>query len=327
LRIEIPVAEEIRNDLVKLWDTTLGRVTEISNRGFLGRELTDNRNVLYLETHIRKIIGSCMLTTNLSGPKLGAFGHVATDPEFRRAGIATALCHQAVEEFRDHGGIAVLLGTHSPESGDGAAARIYYRLGWRFLAGTNVMINVSDRTSPEEFLVNYFAKVSTSTVCEGSAADRVLMTPLIVTPHDWHILDTNPPGNIHSTRYIKQNSCNGLYRQYEEIREGGKGNWFTARTADGRVVGLASAKLTGSYGCSIDGFVHNRHMDSWQDLILETINWADTQGVKNCFATVCVEDEEKVLAFEQLGFRKRRTTSTLQFGERILETVCMDNEA
>jgi hypothetical protein len=68
-------------------------------------------------------------------------------------------------------------------------------------------------------------------------------------------------------------------------------------------------------------------MDSWQDLILETINWANTQGVKNCFATVCIEDEEKVLAFEQLGFRKRRTTSTLQFGERILETVCMDNEA
>ena len=104
-------------------------MTDISNRGLLGKELKENHNVLYVEYRDGKVAGTCLLTANRVGPKLGAFGHVATDSELRRSGIATALCRQAVEDFRAEGGEAVLLGTHSPGSGDGTAARIYYRLG------------------------------------------------------------------------------------------------------------------------------------------------------------------------------------------------------
>ena len=168
------------------------------------------------------------------------------------------------------------------------------------------MANVSNGDSPEEYLVDYFGEGGPITVREASAADRVLITPLIVAPHDWQVLDSNALGNIYSTRYITQGMCNGLYRQYEEVRDGGRGNWFAARTDDGRVVGLATARLTEDDACRVDGFAHRRHTGAWPDLVGAATDWAQHRGAQDCFAMVCVEDEEKQAAFEELGLVRRR---------------------
>ena len=78
---------------------------------------------------------------------------MATPSAYRQRGIAAELCRLALEEFQSKGGNAIFLGTSNL-----AARRIYHRLGWRKLAGTNVMASISDGRSPEEYLVDYFPK-------------------------------------------------------------------------------------------------------------------------------------------------------------------------
>ena len=62
------------------------------------------------------------------------------------------------------------LGTVNP-----AAARVYHRLGWRKLAGAEVMANILSGESPEAFLVEYFQKGASDGcggVSCGSSADN-----------------------------------------------------------------------------------------------------------------------------------------------------------
>ena len=151
--------------------------------------------------------GTCGLTISRKVPALGGFGEVATDPALRRAGIATDLCAQAVEDFRKRGGEALFLG-----AGDPGPARIYHRLGWRKLAGAYVMANVTSEDSPEEFLTDYFRSLGTVEVRPASPDIRIPIIPLLVLPHDWQVLDSNAA--MFSTRYATLNSCMALYRSY-----------------------------------------------------------------------------------------------------------------
>ena len=297
MRLEIPVPEDLTDELFDFWDGIFGRNPDVTRGVFLGDEVEDNHNVLFIERREGTLAGTCLVTTSRSIPRLASFGEVATNPAHRRSGVATELCGQAVQAFKEAGGEAIFLGT-----GNAAAARIYYRHGWRFLAGSGVMANVTDGDSPEEFLVSYFHEPGPASVRVASAAERVPMIPLIHTPHDWRVMDSNPLGGICSTRYAKQGSCNGLYPRYESVRDGGRGEWFAARTEDGRVVGLASARLDDGGSCRVDGFAHKRHVDAWPDLIRAASRWADDR-VDAHHGVVCVEDEEKQLAFESLGFK------------------------
>ena len=88
---------------------------------------------------------------------------MATSPDARRSGIATQLSRQARDDFGERGGQALFLGTGNPD-----AARIYFRLGWRKLAGANLMVNVMNGDSPEEFLVDYFRDLGPATVRDPS---------------------------------------------------------------------------------------------------------------------------------------------------------------
>ena len=110
------------------------------------------------------------------------------DRSYRGRGIASRLCEQAVEEFVAQGGEAVFLGTGNPD-----AARIYHRLGWRRIAGTNVWARVTTGDSPEEYLADYFRAPGQVSIVPGDASLRVPMIPLLVAPHDWQVLDGNLP--------------------------------------------------------------------------------------------------------------------------------------
>ena len=220
---------------------------------------------------------------------LAGFAEVATDPAFRGRGIATDLCSQAVNDFRSAGGEAFFLGTTNP-----AAARVYYRLGWRKLAGATVMANITSGESPEEYLVDYFRRSGEITISAAGPDVRIPMIPLIWTPHDDQILDAN--AGIYSRRYEVQGSCMGLYPRYVRELEG-QGTFFAARTEDGRVVGLSSAFVESEGACRIDGFVHHNFTKAWTPLIETAQAWGKTKGATHFRARVSVEDEDKRARF------------------------------
>ena len=246
-----------------------------------------------------RLAGACLVASSDSMPSLGGLGEVATGPEARRTGIATALTQQALNDFRDRGGQALFLGTVNP-----AAARIYHRLGWRKLAGARLMLHVANGDSPEEFLVDYFRETRGEVVSvrAPSPADRAPMIPLLVSPHDWQVLDFNV--GVMSTRYAVLDSCLGLYRRYAAIAGDGRGAWFCARTDRGNVVGLSTARLDRNGGCRVDGFTHKNHATIWRDLTQAAIGWSAGRNASHIYADASVEDEEKRALFDSAGFTR-----------------------
>lgn len=185
-----------------------------------------------------------------------------------------------------------------------AAARIYHRLGWRKLAGANLMVNLTSGASPEEFLVDYFRQPAQVTVGLAGPDVRVPMIPLILSPHDSQVLDANV--GLYSCRYQTQNSCMGLYPRYTRALANGLGAFFAARTTDGRVVGLATARHIdddpGERVYQIDGFVHHCFAPAWPDLIQSACDWARTQRAVTLCTQIVAEDVAKQAVFQTLGF-------------------------
>ncbi len=230
---------------------------------------------------------------------------MATRPEYRGRGIANRLCQQALDEFVERGGEVVFLGTENPR-----AARIYHRLGWRRIANSTVYANVTSGGSPEDYLVDYFRAPSSVNIVAGDASLRVPMIPLLLTPHDWQILDGNLPNPMVSTRYAMQDSCMGLCRKYYYLVKHDDAEWFAAKTSDGRLVGISTAWIDADNVCNVDGFVHARFNDSYDALISAAIEWGEQHNATRFAARLSVEDEEKQAKFETLGFRP--TSSPLQ---------------
>jgi GNAT superfamily N-acetyltransferase len=296
-RFEAPLPVDLTDELLEFWTRIfVGGPHDTPREAYLGNEKSHNGNVVYVARESGRLAGTCQVTQSLAMPRLGGLSQVATAPEFRGSGIATALCQMAAEEFRRGGGTALFLGTGNP-----AAARVYHRLGWRKLASANVMANVASGESPEAFLVDYFRGLGPAAVSPASARERVPMIPLLLVPHDWHVLDAN--AGMYSTRYCVQRSCMGLYRRYAAVGHAGLGAWFSARTSEGHVVGLSSARLDGVGECQVDGFAASSHPDSWQQLIEAAIEWSATQRASRVRARLSVEDEEKRSLLESLGFR------------------------
>ena len=296
IRLEIPLEPELVDELFGFWIAIFGEPMDLTPEVLLGEEVAQNHNTVYLRRRDGKLAGTCLLTGSKGVPVLGGFGEVATSPDFRGSGIATELCRQAVDDFREDGGQALFLGTGNPE-----AARIYYRLGWRKLAGANVMANVSGGGSPEAFLVDYFRDLGRATISPATPAGRVPMVPLLVSPHDWQVLDANAA--MYSTRYAVQHSCMGLYRRYSAVARDGQGACFSAVAVAGHAVGLSTARLDGAGGCQVDGFAHRDYMGVWRQLVQAAIDWGAGREASSFGAVVSVEDEEKQALFESIGFR------------------------
>ena len=319
MRVEAPIPAALTEELQEFWGDILGHSDEhppdVPPEAYLGSETDHNRLTVYLERQAATLAGTCAITVPKKHPILGGFGEVATRPELRGGGIATRLCGRAVEEFRAAGGQALFLGTVSP-----AARRIYHRLGWRKLAGAEVMANISTRDTPEGFLVDYFREPGEAVVGPATPAVRIPMIPLLHAPHDWQVLDAN--AEMYSTRCCVQYSCMGLYRRYLAALAGGRGEWFCARTADGRVVGLSTVRVSGA-ACQLDGFAHPYFAAAWPDLMAAAMQRGAAQGAGECRAVVCVEDEEKRSLFEGLGFRDAGAAADFVLDRRAVGAVRM----
>ena len=317
MRLEAPIEAHLVDELFEFWVPIFGGPIDVTPEVLLGHEVPKTTITVYVRRLGGKLAGACLVATSKEMPSLGGFGEVATSPDARRSGIATELSHQARDDFRERGGQALFLGTDNPD-----AARIYFRLGWRKLAGVNLMVNVLNGDSPEEFLVDYFRDLGPATVRAPSPADRVPMIPLLVSPQDWQVLDSNT--GMLSTRYAVQDSCLGLYRRYSALAVDGRGAWFCAATSLGQVVGLSTARLDGGGGCRVDGFTHRNHLGSWKALIQAATGWGAGMNASSIWATVSVEDDEKRSLFESVGFRNTAPGEPFDLGGRQVATLRLE---
>ena len=199
MKLEAPLEQSLVDELFAFWEPIFGGPIDVTPATLLGSEASQSIITVYVRRLGGRLAGACLVASSRTLPALGGLGEVATDPQIRRSGIATQLSQQARDDFAERGGQAIFLGTVNP-----GAARIYFRLGWRKLAGANLMVNVLSGNSPEEFLLDYFRGLGSARVREPSPADRVPMIPLLVSPHDWQMLDYKHGNAVHTIR------CPGL---------------------------------------------------------------------------------------------------------------------
>lgn len=303
LRYSPPLDAELIDELTRLWE----QVFECSFSGLKpvleGSEVEDNNDVVYVARDGDRVAGTCHLTVCKSDPRVGGVGEVAVPPEYRRQGLATKLCQQALDEFRSVGGEALFLGTVNPE-----AARVYERLGWRRLNGSTVMLWNKQQMLPDEFLRDWFREQNgPRNVPPALATIRIPLIPLAVADHPWLILDINT--ELYSTRHVTQNSCMGLYPRYEQAAK--RGAIFRAWTPDDMFVGAVTVRFDGEHSARIDGFTHADYRGYWDGLIESAVRFArDERGLK-CYAVVAAADEEKRRAFEITAFRDVGSAGTI----------------
>ena len=316
---ETPIDKELARELFDFWEEIFGpEDPDIPIGVFLGEEAEHNRHAVLLERDGHVLSGTCGIMTPRANSRFAGIGEVATRPDYRGRGIAGRLCQQALDAFNQNGGDAVFLGTENPD-----AARIYHRLGWRRIAGSTVYANVTSGDSSEEYLADHFRTSSPVNIVTGDASLRVPMIPLLLTPHDWQVLDGNLPTPMISTRYAMQNSCMGLCRKYYYLVKRDNAEWFAAKTSDQRLVGISTAWIDGGNICHVDGFIHARFKDSYGALINAAIEWASQQNSVRFVTRLSVEDEEKQANFEALGFRTRDLGGTFTVGDREVGAISM----
>jgi len=230
-------------------------------------------------------------------PILSEFTYPGTRPEFRGQGIATELWGAAIDDMKALGVQAIFLGTNHP-----VAFRLYRLLGFSKLPGTLTFVQALDGRSAEEFLVDWFRDAGPATVSPGDLDDKLPSYPLVVSPHDWQVLDAN--GGLMSTRYSLHHTFAGLYMKCANVGNDENGARFSARTDDGRVVGMSTARLDVDGSCAVDGFVQHRYRDLLNDLIEQAAAFGSSQGAGAVHAHLSREDNGKRRLFEGLGFRE-----------------------
>ena len=315
--LEPPLPEALIAEIIALWEAVFDTTFQGFRSILRGEENADNHDFVYLVHCAGELAGTCHLTIARSHPALGGLGEVVTSPSFRRQGIAAAVCAQARDTFRHLDGQALFLGTVNPE-----ALRVYHRLGWRKLAGTNVMALTTQHPSPEDFQADYFRQGGPISVHPGTPAARVPMIPLILAPHDWRLLDANV--GLFSTRYKVQSSCMGLYPRYQALFQKNCGSFFDARAEKGSLVGLSTARLEDPKTCRVDGFTHGSHTTIWNELINAAVRWGAERGAERIHALVALEDEDKCAAFESLGFSQAASGPDFSLEEREIPSVRLE---
>ena len=113
-----------------------------------GAEAPHNRATVHVASKAGAIAAAVLVVACRTNRAYGVLTNVATVGDHRGHGLAAGLCGRAAARFRAEGGEVLMLATHNP-----AAARVYARLGFRCLPGTNCWYcNVADARSPEDWV-------------------------------------------------------------------------------------------------------------------------------------------------------------------------------
>ena len=317
IEYEPPIDPHLADELVELWESSLPGDYSQQRVIMAGEERAYNRDLYFVARQDGQLAGTCHLTVELANDRVGGMGQFAVASQFRQQGIGQALCARAKDTFKKLGGKAIFLGTIADN-----AARLYHRLGWRNIAGTNVMVLANDTLSPEELLVAHYPTGRAVTVARATSADRIPIIPLLMLPHDSYVLDANV--SMFSTRYAVQSSCMGLYPRYQSVRQDNAGDWFTSRSDCGRVVGIASVQLQEDGGARLDGFAHLRYPDSIGLLVDQAAAWCAQHGLSNMEAHIVVDDTDKISLFESSGFHLAGAAAPFELERRRVDAVLLE---
>ena len=301
-RFESPIEDAaLAKEIYELWikiPEQIGQGSDLSDyiETLSDRDRPEDRKVLYVARVDGLLVGTSMLWVSRRDPKLAEFGMPGTDPEFRRRGIGRALFELPVTEFRDAGGEAIVMG-----GGNHEADRLYARIGYSKLVGSNALVQAMSGESPEAYFTDYFRALGPATIHVGEAADRTSAVPLVHTPHNWQVMDYN--AKIYTTRYFVRRSFAGQCGAYVAMLGLPDSMFFAARAGDRqKVVGLSSVRLEEHGVYSVDGFTHPYYLKNWTDLIGAAMDWGRQRKARGFVATVSKEDEEKRRLFSNLGF-------------------------
>ena len=302
-----PLPERLAGNLLTTWATIFETPYDSFRPILRGDESERNEDTYCLAWDGEQVVGSSHLTISRADRRLGGLGEVVTLANYRGYGIAAEVCRRVRDSFFEQGGEALFLGTDNP-----VARRVYERLGWKQLAGSNVMGNFSTATGPEAFLTLYFATEGPFEVVSGSAQFRIPMIPLVLAPQSGLVLDAN--SSLGSTHHFVQRSCMGLYPRYQEITTQGRGAWFAAVSKEGLLVGLSTAVLDDRLTCWVDGFTHPSFREAWPGLISAATQWATRNKAAETAARVVPDDGRKREMLEKVGFEAEEEAHSVQAG-------------
>lgn len=319
VRVELPVEEAVADRWIAFWQAAFGTSFEHHRRTLTTGDRGINRDCVYEAREAGVLAGTCRVTQPVARPDLGGMGEVAVSESWRGRGLASVLCRRARDEFVSAGGRLLFLATVNP-----AAFRVYHRLGWKRMPGSTVMAYAQGPLSPEEAVRDLVSAPVPWRVGEGDAADRIPLIPLCVHPHDAHVLDAT--AGLYSVRYVSQRSCMGLYPKVEGVREGRRGNWFSARTDAGMTVGLATARVGDDGVVAVDAFAVPAHADAAPVLLRRAVAWAAARGTARVQAVLSPLDSAKKALFEGEGFAAagRRGSFDLGLGDARVEGVLFE---
>lgn len=293
-RVETPLDNDLIDELICFWEEIFGY--NYNRRILEGDEVRYNRNLIYIARDKTKIVGTCNLTLPCHATTVGGLGEVATSSEYRARGIASTLCKNALADFSSLGGHALFLGTENPK-----AEKVYGRLGWQRINGSQVWVNLIGCGSVDDFYEDYFKADSSIRIVEGSASQRIPLIPLIVFPHRLKMLDSNTC--MFSTTHTIQKSCMRLYPYYRNHEENPNSIWLCAVNEADSLVGLSTiVKKEGNY--IVDGFAHPSYWHMLPALITEPCSLVEQNNKEKIRAFATKEDTDKLSVFMQLGFKK-----------------------
>tara|TARA_Y100000758_G_C16067542_1_gene426781 strand:- start:2249 stop:3220 length:972 start_codon:yes stop_codon:yes gene_type:complete len=281
-----------------LWQSAFGEdfVTDVPRSILIEKEVMPHKVDVYTQLIEENIVSSAVTIAGGCSPLLGGLGEVSTEPDFRGLGLATDICHKAVNDFFDSSGKALYLGTTNS-----AAARIYSKLGWKYIPHTQVMVNLSRGDIYEEFIDEYFSTVGPITFKPGEMSARIPMIPLAISYTDWALLDVNI--GLLSTLKEEQESCLGIFRRYDQIRIDNRGEFFTLTGDHDRLLGISTAVTKDGNHYSIDGFTHPLHKGSFIELLRTALHWCEAAGGNDCKMEIAQDDQEKADLVAELGFK------------------------
>lgn len=194
-----------------------------------------SRDVFFLGLVDDEIVGTAWYATPLDTGELGTFGRVVTGGEHRRKGICTALCQAALDDFREHGGWCMHLGT----SRRNPAHAIYETLGFRdynSLENNGTIMRAVVAGDAEQFEAEYFAAGQPLSLRPLHWGDLARAELLVNLPH-WFLKDYGL-GIYANTPFEGQ-----FFDLMGGVADRGETGMALA-TSDGRMVGMAYTART-----------------------------------------------------------------------------------
>ena len=95
LRFEAPLEAQLVEELFEFWLPIFGLPNDLNPETLLGLENPQSFISAYTRRLGDKLAGTCLVIRSQVMPDLGGFSEVATSPDARRTGIASALSQQA----------------------------------------------------------------------------------------------------------------------------------------------------------------------------------------------------------------------------------------